>query len=144
MKSFSRILFAALVITGFCCVRNAIAPSIRPVPGLDIAIETVWAVYEGTKPPPYVTLVSGPDLTCANGQGFLVPITGCVYGVTLTPSMCVVAYVGKPWHETSLAHELLHAYQWQNGVLDVGHDGPDWKPGGLLEAANAALFHGGM
>ena len=141
-----RIVASAAFLVSLCCVRNAFAPyrPSTPAPSLSAAIDIVWRFYDGTETPPHVQLVTGSDLNCQNGTAFLVPYYGCVYGLTLAPGFCVVAYTGKPFHETALAHELLHAVMLRRGIVDINHESENWKPGGELERANAELAKAGM
>lgn len=94
-------------------------------------------------------------MTCRNSPGTIMTGFGCV-GVQLPPRQCLcvagdetmgginVARVnGQPWHETALAHELLHRIlETETGDADSEHRGPRW--GTDLEAANAKLVEAGL
>ncbi len=138
-----RYVLAGVIALGLCCTGRAAGPT-RPTKPLATVVELVWRQYDRYDPPPYITLVTGRDLNCSKNDAFLFPYLGCVYGVTLSPDMCVVAYAGQAWSRTSLAHELLHAAQFRHGMVDPGHLGPEWKSGGLLERANAELERNGL
>lgn len=142
-----RVVLALSFLAGLACIRSVLTPIVKPsaTPAdLSQAIDIVWHSYDGEAPPPHVQLVTGSDLNCQNGTAFLVPHYGCVYGLTLAPGMCVVAYTGKPFHETALAHELLHAVMLRRGIVDINHESENWKPGGELERANIELAKAGM
>jgi hypothetical protein len=141
----TRFVLSVAVLLGLCCMpRYTSQVTVPGQVGLPDAIQFVWRIYNEADPPPYVTLVTGSDLNCSNGNAFLIPNGQCLYGVTLSATMCVVAYTGRPWHNTALAHELLHAAQWRLGFIHVNHTGQEWQPGGLLEQVNRELLRNGM
>lgn len=148
------IRYALLVLVFSCAtIRQDAKVALSGVPATTVpnateATELVWRYYGDLDAPPWVSLVTGAALDCGdvNGKpdGFNFPPMGCLWGVTLSPNMCLVAHIGQAWSETSLAHELLHAHQWRRGVADPMHSLPDWQAGGMLEMANTALHNAGM
>lgn len=112
--------------------------------GLAEATWLVWSFYGHNDMPPLVSVVEPPYLDCSNDRGFKIPIPPyCVIGVTTSPWTVAVAYTGQKWSESALAHELLHAHQFHSGIVDSGHSGADWQPGGMLDLANIALARAG-
>lgn len=134
-----------------CCGNSPadIHPS-SDYPELDSVIELGWRCLGQSSPPPTVLVLSGTALTCGLGptgnQGWYATIISgntCVSGLTVSPSLCYVAYWDRPWHEEPLEHELLHAAQYRVGIIDNNHLGPEWQPGGILETCNQELVDAG-
>lgn len=127
------------------------------LPRLDAAADTAWHVFGSSHKRPTVLIVEGAGLTCtdpnSNKPGFEVEVVGgsdmahgfgplskaCREGYTLSAWKVSVAFHGERWENTALAHEELHAAQEYEGVFDPEHKRAEWKPGGLLEKANAAI-----
>jgi len=129
--------------------------SVKPMPSdLTQARDAVWQFYG--HPPgelsPYVLVVT--NLTCRNSPGDEMVGFGvvgvrtdgtCLSGIEPTPLFVAIARIGaQPWHETSLAHELMHADQNTRGIVDNAHTRvEDWE-GGKVGAANVMLAGRGM
>jgi hypothetical protein len=87
----------------------------------------------------------GPELTCTDpnsgNPGFRTS-AGCREGYTASPwEVSVAWHDGDRFSQTALAHELRHAADAREGVVDPSHKGPQWR---AVEAANAALETAGL
>jgi hypothetical protein len=125
--------------------------------GLAEATSFTWDAYGRKDAPPKVRVVEGDELTCtdpASGKpGFSVIledpdhpgrfVSACREGFTFLPTEVSVAWTGQPWSRTALAHELMHARQAREGVIDSGHTRPEWQPGGEVDQVNARLMAAG-
>lgn len=134
-------LLAALLLTG-CAV---LPPGRATVfPGQPETVATVWAaVYGRSDTPPAVLWVMPADLHCtdpASGYPGFRWAGWCMEGLTLEPTTVFVAYrPGEALSRAALRHEFAHAYMARDGRLDPFHDGPEWKPAGIVEQAQWAL-----
>lgn len=123
----------------------------RPVDMFDQeeAIAVVWHdSYARADEPPTVRWVTGRELVCvvqSNGKpGFLTPV-GCREGLCLLPTVVSVAWHdGDIYSGTTLAHEMEHAAQAREGVIDPGHHTAPFQPGGAVDLANVALAEAGL
>lgn len=64
----------------------------------------------------------------------------CYAGLYLRDDHALVAWRGSI-HESSYAHELMHAFQWQRGIEDPDHLRPEWT---LVNTANEQLAASGL
>ncbi len=139
------------------------APPFEP-PGAAEAIDLVWhGTYGRTEHPPYVEWVTGDDLNCASGIGFLGPQRGerttcgepqgdlvlctlaqgegnlCVVGLSYGRHDLVAWTEGSRLSDGALAHELWHSVQHLRGVYDPDHRDPEFGPGRLVDRASQEL-----
>lgn len=142
-----RLVIAALLVTG-CSLRlpdGDATPHARQVE----AVALVWyGVYGRSDEPPGILWVTGDELNCdtANGDrpGFRV-LTSCNLGLTLSPRLMRIAWTeGQAFHQVPMAHEMIHAYQYREGVFDPFHHGAIWADGGIIKEAIQALADRGM
>lgn len=133
-----------------------LAASCAPLfPGVPVALEgeeqAVWSIwhdsYRREDKPPLVRWVLPERQTCAiNGKGgFKTPLGACREGLTLSPLEVSVAWHGEEsFSWTALAHELCHADQARQGVIDPLHLTAAFGAGGAVEQANAHLVEQGL
>lgn len=137
--------------TGCATVGTGPAPQ---KPGLSEAVALVWNFYGRTDPPPKVRVLEGAALSCTDpnsgAEGFPVilgaedgaPRVDCREGYTVLPTEVMVAWTGKkPWSQTAMAHELMHARQFREGIIDPKHERPEWQE---VARANAKLEAAGL
>lgn len=133
------LLVLALASSSGCATARAVGAQLgargvpMDVPGADQAVAIVWGeVYGRVDPPPALRWVTGADLSCDGGRGFVAygrDGKDCVSGYTLSPFAVSIALLeGQPLSESSLAHELRHAADLRDGILDDGHEGAAWRP----------------
>jgi hypothetical protein len=159
LLSLLAMLFGALACATPGAVQTAVAipgkGTVTAKPGLFRALEAVWACYGRKDAPPRVRIVEGEDLDCVSpisgkrGFGVLLPdderLIGqpdvdCREGFTYSDDEVMVSWHGETqWSETTLAHELQHAMQARNWVIDPHHRRPEWQPGGEVDRCNAEL-----
>lgn len=122
--------------------------------GLAEATAFIWDAYGRKDEPPKVRVVEGAELSCTDTNsgkpGFPVIledpdhagrfVSACREGFTFLPTEVSVAWTGQPWSRTTLAHELMHARQAREGVIDSNHTRPEWQPGGDVDLVNARLW----
>lgn len=119
------------------------------MPGQDEAVRIIWNELWGMDTHgPYIEWITGDALNCmADGTlGWKVP-AGCAAGMDY-PDSGQIQVAWQPsglMSDTGLAHELRHVYLsvW-TGEPDERHAGPDWQPGGAVEAANQKLKGNGL
>lgn len=140
-----RLAVLALLLTS--CATLGVRGEAAKLPGLAEAESAAWRIYGRTDTPPTVLIVQGSELTCVDPnsgkRGFMVLLVDgqtCREGYTLTADRVSVSYHGEPWAETVLAHELLHAAQAREGIIDPNHTRPEWAT--LVPAAQAAMVTG--
>jgi hypothetical protein len=116
------------------CASVGVRGDVQELPGLREATALVWTAYGRTDKPPRVRIAQGDDLTCTDPisgkAGFPVLLTsgpGCREGFTISPLETSVSWHGEPWHETALAHELMHVAQGRRGIVDPGHLRIEWS-----------------
>lgn len=140
-------LLTAMVWLGSGCA-HLVVKNDGTVADQDHAIHIVWKdVYGRTDEHPGVRWVHGSDLDCidpvSGKPGFgVVLITGaaCREGVTYVPWLVEVAWSGKDkLSGTVLAHELMHAAQLRDAIIDPNHKTAPFLPGGLVDMANTEL-----
>lgn len=90
-------------------------------PNQAIATEVIWHVFgdDSSRTAPIVEWYSGDKLDCPGGHSFW-SISGvsdyhqtrdCLLGLYVrSMHLAIVSYWGQPMSDTSLAHELCHAY----------------------------------
>jgi hypothetical protein len=146
-------LAALLLALSACATTGGLRGQIADRPGLAEATAAVWSGYGRQDAPPAVRVVEGAELSCTDpvsgkpgfpvllpsDSGMGAPVTACREGFTFLPTEVMVAWTGQPWSRTSLAHELMHARQAREGVIDSHHRRPEWAPGGEVDQANAKL-----
>ena len=117
--------------------------------GQERAINVVWIQQFGMVdlPPPIVMWINPAQLDCGDGQGWAVLpsvnpmecVSGLFYGQF---NQAFVAWPDGTQNisDTSLAHELCHAWSWYHlGNEDGDHTGSCFKVGGYVQIANEAL-----
>jgi len=108
----------------------------------------IWAFYGGLGDAPQVLIVEPEESTCTAPTGFpgfeayvLVDdrfMRVCREGYTLLPDR--VSVVRRPDMRTSaLRHELMHLRFIQEGIIDPGHERPEWRPGGQVDRARDVM-----
>jgi hypothetical protein len=133
-------ILAALVI-GLGCASIGVRGRDTLKPRQMEAVRLVWeSTYGRTDEPPTVLWVEGAELTCTDPNsglpGFKTSV-GCREGYTATPDRVSVAWrEGDRFSTTTLAHELRHAADALEGIIDPSHVGPQWR---AVDAANAML-----
>jgi hypothetical protein len=158
---FSCMLAAALVMLfAGCATQGAIVipGSVTDKPGLSAAVKAGWSCLGRTDTPPKIRIVEGRDLNCTDPNsgkpGFNVLLederTGkfgpaCRNGFTFLPSEVMVSWTpAQVWSQSTLVHEMEHAKQARNGVIDSHHRRPEWEPGGEVDRCNAQLAGDGL
>lgn len=137
----------------------------RPLdlPALRQATGIVWHdVYRRTDRVPIVQIVQGDALDCIDPNsktpGFRVLLHkgfDCRNGYTASDDKISIAWTGQPWSETTLAHELRHAAQLRDWIIDPTHQRDDWQRDlslcpsvsltcGIVERANLILREKGL
>jgi hypothetical protein len=159
LLSFLAMLFGAVSCATQGAVQTAVAipmkGAVTEKPGLRAAVEAIWECYGRHDSPPRVRIVEGADLDCVSpitgkrGFGVLLPdderLLGqpdvdCREGFTYSDDEVMVSWHGETrWSQTTLAHELQHAMQARNWVIDPHHKRPEWQPGGEVARCNAEL-----
>lgn len=150
-----RVQFPHLLLVSLACATSCAAVGMRGAvverPGLAEATAFVWQAYGRRDTAPKVRVVEGAELSCTDPNsgkpGFVVilgaedgsPRQDCREGFTMSPLEVSVAWHGEPWSRTSLAHEMMHARQARDGIIDPDHRRIEWGPGGEVDQANAAL-----
>jgi hypothetical protein len=133
------------------CTRPA--PAYPVFPGAEAAIDIVWReVYGRLDPPPRVEWVHvEPGWGCSEKSadlGFRLSTGQCVGGVTYSSqSIATAEPIGGQFHQTGLAHELLHALWLRQRRPEPHHSMPgapapperDAEFFGTFGAANRAL-----
>lgn len=143
------ILLATLALS---CATVGVWGEVVEKPGLARSVAFIWDAYGRKDPPPKVRVVEGAELSCndpnSGDEGFPVilgaedgtPRSDCREGFTFLPTEVMVAWTGKkPWSRTALAHELMHARQFREGIIDPKHNRAEWGPGGEVDQVNAQL-----
>jgi hypothetical protein len=119
---------------------GAQTPQETPMPGQDQALAIVWrgAFNAAQDPPP----VSWSELHVDGGSKTAVEYDGHVYsGIFTDDGVAMVAWRGS-FHDSAFAHELMHALQSYEDVIDPDHKrDKDWK---LVKKANDALEDAGL
>lgn len=100
-----------------------------------MATEIIWHVFGGDtgKVAPIVDWYEGRKLDCADGQAFWTTVYAvqdyrhlktCVKGMYITSMhLALIAYqAGQAMSETSLAHELCHAYFRDSAEHEICRD----------------------
>jgi hypothetical protein len=148
---------ALILLLVTSCATIGVRGDVVERPGLREATAFIWGAYGRKDAPPAVRVVEGAELSCTDPNsgkpGFSVIledpshagrfISSCREGFTFLPTEVSVAWTGQSWSRTSLAHELMHARQAREGVIDSGHTRPEWKPGGEVDQVNALLAETG-
>lgn len=151
MRRRLRWLLILAGLGGACaaCASLGVRGEPKELPGLREAVALVWQEYDRCDERPRVRIVQGDDLTCVDpvskNRGFEVLLTtgrGCREGFTISPLETSVAWTGQAWHQTALAHELMHIAQGRRGIIDPGHLRIEWST--EVPAANALLFARGL
>jgi hypothetical protein len=145
---FLVILGVAIVIAGAVVLAIYLhrlkSASLLPDPEMvKQALKLVWVDCYGMDlaQAPRIVFVTGKQLNCYNGLGWVDRNGRCVAGESWQHiRTCSVAYVpGKKLHVLAFAHELWHAVGWITGVHDPDHTGPGFQQDGPVEMANAVL-----
>jgi len=102
------------------------------LPHQDEAIALVWAWTYGDRAewqsPPAIVWRQGDTCTDDNGKTWNGSFActageGCCRGYyNVQSAVAFVEYWGQPFHETSLAHELCHAWRHIEGEIDADDD----------------------
>jgi hypothetical protein len=145
------ILVAAVFALGIVMLVHALKKSPGPGPAasdLKRALVIIWnQIYDMHDSLPTIRWVTGTDLNCAKGTGWMDKFDGCVAGLSWPDSkmMLVAWYLGLKISDSALAHELCHHYLYRTGQdPDSGHTGPAFAAGGIKDRANAALKAAGL
>lgn len=122
--------------------------------GVERAVWSIWAETFGRNDrPPRVLWITGDRLNCTQSTGWtgFKTVAGCRGGWTVTPfEVYVSLHDAEPLSDTPLAHELEHAKQVRDGILDPLHKTPEFRAlgecnaesrphCGEVETANATL-----
>lgn len=142
------VALGALLTLAFCS--NGCAPADK-CDRIDEATDIVWRqAYQRTEPPPLIVWVPRNHLSCTDpvsgDPGFPVFDAGagftCRGGLYL--GFVVLAEDPAPLSVIPFAHELRHAADTLDLVLDPRHEGPQWQSGGAVDLANAMLREAGL
>jgi hypothetical protein len=111
-----------------------------PMPGQAQALAIVWqgAFQADQAPPP----IAWSELRVDAGAATAVEYDGRIYsGVYTADGVAMVAWRGS-FHASAFAHELMHAWQADQGIVDPLHQRrEDWQ---RVDAANDALVQAGL
>lgn len=145
-----RAALGLIVLAGGCA--RVVSNTREPRPCQAAAVDLVWRVVLGRADrAPDVWWVPPANQTCgrvvdgARGFPALVMgadgrmVAGCAGASAEGTALVNLVWYGA-WERTGLAHEFVHVIDARDGrPPDMGHTGPPFAPGGVVERANARL-----
>jgi len=97
---------------------------LTPKPNQDHAVEIIWGYLGAKSSLPEISW--RPMTSCPNGEpglGFDDGEGKCVAGLyNYSGGFAIIMWMNTSFHETALAHELIHAWQFKDkGIADSTH-----------------------